>query len=187
MRQYFIAALFCLGFAVPGAAQDANPAHDPAVLQEISDRIDAVEDMAVLFSACPADIFDTRSRWFSGWLQEGRAQSRRACHDDPAQCANECIQGEDGHSCVFLAQLFETVRADNVLDEYELTARKAHAYSCALGEPAGCTNRGGGIRNWTLEGDPLALMQAEARDQCLFATFEGACRAGDSWGCAMVG
>lgn len=180
-----LAGSLCLGLCAPVLAQDTGP--DPALLQAIAERVDAVPDMDALFAACPADIFDTRSRWFDSLRGTGQIGSRQACADDPGLCAQECLEGEVGRTCIYLAQAYEDAAAETVARTHQITARKVHALACAFGRPGGCTNRGGGIRNYPLDGDPFATMAPQAKDACLFSTFDVACTAGDAWGCAMSG
>jgi hypothetical protein len=185
MRVLVVLGLMFLGLAAPLQAQDTTP--DAALLKAIADRIDTVAGMDALFAACPADIFDTRSGWFDSWRDAGKVGSQQACADDPGLCAQECLDGNKGRTCLHLAQVYETAAAESMLNTHRITSRKAHALACAFGRPGGCTNRGGGIRNWLLDGDPFASMAPQARDTCLFHTFEVACAADDAWGCAMSG
>ena len=71
----------------------------------------------------------------------------------------------------------------------DLPARRYHAYACALGQSGGCTNRGGGMRNGPVPGDPWwkASTPDAAKDACLYRSFQSSCAGLDSWGCAMLG
>lgn len=163
----------------------AAPAAAGGPLDGAAAVLDRAEGIDALMLACPADVFGERQSWWSGLFGAAAGLGLEACRDDPAGCARLCAADGSGETCFSLARLFETEGGGG--SATELLSRKAHALSCALGYPAGCTNRGGGIRNYPLPGDPWAQQPLAQVESCLLRSFDLACTEADSWGCAMLG
>lgn len=171
-----LAALLLL--ASPAGAED--PDQSARLLASLP-LIATLRDGDALLAACPAAVFPK-------WLAPSSTASTASCSSDPQACARACIQRGDADSCFFLAHVFE----ESEIPALALPARRLHAAACALGQPAGCTNRGGGMRNVPLDGDPWWAEDAAGADparkeRCLYDSFQLACDKGDGWGCAMLG
>lgn len=119
-----------------------------------------------------------------GWLAHltgsTRFESREACAADLSACTDDCLTRQKREACLSLAETLEA-------EEDRVHARTAYALSCALGVAAGCTTRGGGIRNVPLPDDPQSRRPDPERFTCLARTFRAGCEGGDSWGCTMFG
>jgi len=136
-----------------------------------------------LLAACPADIYRSHMSLSQRLFGRSAYQARSDCEADFLACAQACAEDADPRACYHSAVLLER----SGYDEFKLSARIGHAVACAHGDPAGCTNRGGGIRNVALDGDALSLLPLGDRAGCLARTFQSSCAAGDAWGCAMSG
>lgn len=148
----------------------------------------SLPDSDALLAACPADIYASRRNLLRDMFQSDAPHSHSYCHDHAAACAEACKTDLDGKACLALAHALEMAG----LPDLELPARRYHALACALGQASGCTNRGGGMRNVPAVGDPwwpepATVQQETAKSDCLYRSFQAACTAGDSWGCAMLG
>jgi TPR repeat protein len=164
-------ALACLA-AGPGAAQDLQPALD---------RMQAAMGADPILTACPADLYRTRET-FLGRLLAAQYETDEACRADPEACAAACLDDSAAEACLAFGLMLEIDDTPHILP-----ARHAHALACALGEPAGCTNRAAGIRNVPTEGDALSQQPFDEKAPCLLRSFDAACDGDDSWGCAMLG
>lgn len=163
-------ALACV-IAGPGAAQDLQPALD---------RMQAAMAADPILTTCPADLYQTRSTVLGQLF--AASMSEAACRADPVTCIAACLDDGAAEACLAFGLMLEIDDTPHILP-----ARHAHALACALGEPAGCTNRAAGIRNVPTEGDTLSLEPFDAKAPCLFRSFQVACDGDDSWGCAMLG
>lgn len=172
------AALLVLSAAL---AQDGGePAYDAAAMARVEALIDADPKLSGRYAVCPADVFGSE-RPFFGDLAEGI--ELETCERDPAFCHAACTQGQSGDGCFALARAMQENEPATKARYYEGLFTQA----CALGHGAGCTNRGGGIRNGNYEDDPFRHMDGTVREDCLFRTFEAGCGDEDAWGCAMLG
>lgn len=145
-------------------------------------------DSDALLAACPADIYASRRNPLRDLLQDQQLQDWSYCRDNAAACAKACSTDLDSWACLALAIAMEI--ADK--PAFELPARRYHAFACALGQAGGCTNRGGGMRNAPIPGDPwwpeaAITPTGVTKESCLYHSFRAACTGGDSWGCAMLG
>ena len=159
--------------AFPATAQDLSPAIA---------RMQAAMAAEDLLSTCPADLYRSRMPLLSRIFGPGADLPDGFCAAGPEGCVSACLDGLSGDACFRFGHLMETAKGGDAL-----TGRHAHALGCALGDPSGCTNRGGGIRNLPLTGDALSLVPFEDKHDCLFRSFSLACHAANSWGCAMLG
>jgi hypothetical protein len=164
-------ALACL-IAGPVAAQDLQPALD---------RMRAAMAADPILTVCPADLYQTREM-FLGRLLPVTHDTHEACRTDPVGCIAACLDDSSAEACLAFGLMLEIDDTPHILP-----ARHAHALACALGEPAGCTNRAAGIRNVPTAGDALSRQPFDAKAPCLFRSFKVACDGDDSWGCAMLG
>ncbi|MFV0474655.1 MAG: hypothetical protein ACK5MQ_10700 [Pikeienuella sp.] len=174
-----IAALFCLGLAVPAAAE----APEDADLRLIDDRLVAIEGMQDLMRTCPAEIWRTRLTWLNSMLAKLKDWRVSQCEDDLSACVDSCLVSQNGTACFAVARLFEI----NDAPEFKMASRRAFALACALGEPSGCTNRSAGLKNAPIPSDDLSQNMSEEMEICLYRSFATACDADDAWGCAMEG
>lgn len=165
-----------LALAPMAPAEPAGPD-----LARVAARVHAMAGAKDLLAACPGDVFDTLAFPLSGPGKPWDAEDGTACAADPEGCVARCAFWGDADACTDLGIMLELRDGDR------LAARIAHARGCALGSPSGCTNRGGGIRNVPLEGDALSQQPQAEIAACLFRTFDAACKARDSWACAMLG
>lgn len=136
-----------------------------------------------LLAACPADIYRSRMSLDQRLFMRSAYQTLSECEADFLACAQTCADDADPRACLHSAILIEQSR----YDQFKLSARIGHALACAHGEPAGCTNRGGGIRNVAMYGDVLSLLPWDDKVECLARTFQSSCKADDAWGCVMSG
>lgn len=183
-------ALLVVGLAVAtlmGAApvMKAQEKSQPEQNNRFSTLLDKLEhDPAIkeLWQSCPADLYRSRSAFWSGFLDNPRVKTAQ-CQADPLWCHTACFQYGNDNACFSLAlalQLDEKADASHYSEPLFTRA-------CATGSAGGCTNRGGGIRNGNFDNDPFAAKPESERNACLFRTFEIACQSGDAWGCAMHG
>jgi hypothetical protein len=168
-------ALFCA--ILPAHADDISPTQYTAAANMLSDMADG----PALLEICPADIYQTRMTLRFSILGWSTHPDRSDCAADFLNCVQSCIDTGDARACLHAAVLLER-SGDPTL---KLSARIGHAMACAGGDPSGCTNRGGGIRNVPLLGDDLSMVPYDDKLGCLFRTFKSSCADDDSWGCAM--
>lgn len=179
------AALAVLLAATPAFADQTGA---EIALQDAAAQAVFLPDSDAMLAACPADIYASRRNPLREMFQNKQLHELDYCRDHADACAKACSADLDGAACVALANAMELASQP----ELDLPARRYHAFACALGRPGGCTNRGGGMRNVAVPGDPwwpkVATGQTEAAKQtCLYRSFLAACTGGDSWGCAMLG
>lgn len=145
-------------------------------------RMHAAAGLDPMLATCPSDLYRSRMPLLARLFGPGPDWPEDACASAPDACVSACLDDGSGDACFRFGLLMETS------DDGDLLAgRHAHALACALGDPSGCTNRGGGIRNVPLTGDPLSLLPLTETGACLFTTFSVTCHGGNSWGCAMLG
>lgn len=179
-------ALLAVLLAASAAMAEQIPSE--TALRAAATQAAALPDSDALLAACPADIYASRRNPLRDLFQDKQLHGWTYCRDNADACAKACRTDMDGGACLALATAMEI--ADR--PEFELPARRYHAFACALGQAGGCTNRGGGMRNAPVPGDPwwpeAAIAPAEvAKENCLYHSFRTACTDGDSWGCAMLG
>ena len=182
MRAAFLLAI-SLWFAIPAKAEIAQIADIPA--QSVVDairQVDAVEGIDSLYAACPADVFESRTSLWTRLVRGDTSVTFEFCKKNYDRCTALCIVEQDAKACINTARVLENRREDGA----KVASRKAYVLGCALGRAGGCTNRGAGLRNRIVEGDPMQATRVDLT-ACLFRTFAQACDAGDSWGCAMSG
>ncbi|MBE7201181.1 MAG: hypothetical protein INR70_25735 [Parafilimonas terrae] len=150
---------------------------------QVSERLHAEPRMLRSFQACPADVFE-RERPFWRGLAEPRQPTERTCALHPADCYDLCVGWANGPACFNLAQAYEHHSLD-VADE--LDRQRFHALACAMGYPAGCTNRAAGIRNGRYRDDPFRSAPLAKKQACEFRSFLIDCDRRGAWGCAMLG
>jgi TPR repeat protein len=158
--------------AGPVAAQDLGSAVA---------RMEAAMTTDPILATCPADLFQTRATLLDRLFGDDTV-FLDVCRQDPVACATACVDDSSAADCLSLALMLEIDATPHLLP-----ARHAYGLACALGDPAGCTNRAAGIRNVPLEGDALSLLPFDDKADCLFRSFRLACDHGDSWGCTMLG
>ena len=102
----------------------------------------------------------------------------------PRDCYNLCVEWANGSACFRLAETYTHYSLDvpDALDK-----ERFFALACAMGYPAGCTNRAAGMRNGRLAGDPLYEAPIAARHHCEYRSFLLDCDRRGAWGCAMLG
>lgn len=166
-----------VGLATTALAQEIMPRDYVAAADDLA----ALEQSETLITTCPADLYQTQMTLSYRLFGRSAFEERADCAADFTTCVASCVNDSDPRSCFHAAVLLERSGQTDL----RLSARIAHALACAAGEAAGCTNRGGGIRNVPIESDPLSLATGLDQSACLFETFEASCTAGDSWGCAM--
>jgi len=134
-------------------------------------------------SICPAQYFGEAEGWLYGWGWR-KPPARAACRNDLPNCLQAC-QGGSGRACWVLA----TIMATSEIKGADEAGDKLHAHACHAGYPSGCTNRGGGIRDFLIkETDPLAQWSIGKRAECSFKMFQRGCKGGKGgWGCVMLG
>jgi hypothetical protein len=167
----------------PAAAAMLVHASDEAT--QISALLPALEknqELPAVYEVCPADIYKSKMTLFS-LLRTDEWPDLDACEADLKYCHDACVHGKNGEACFSLARLLQDNGAPAADRHYE----PLFALACAIGKPAGCTNRGGGIRNGGYENDPSGKWTEEARGLCLRRSFKTACDGDDAWGCAMHG
>ena len=122
------------------------------------------EKLAELADVCPADLV-------SVIRAEYNSQSQ-TCEASQSSCFKKCRR-DDSNACLDLANIY-------VLDDNNrAVSQLLFKHSCQLGLPSGCTNAAAGLRIR----DNLSAKQKT----CVARSFREACKAGDSWGCAMRG
>lgn len=169
--------------AVPARADVALIADIPALFIDAAiEGVEAAPDIDALYAACPAEVFESRASWWKRLTQGDTSVSFEFCKENYDRCTSLCLEKEDAKACVSMARVLENRPEEGA----RVASRKAHVLACALGRAGGCTNRGGGLRNRDVDGDPMQAPGA-GLNACLFRTFEQSCGAGDSWGCAMSG
>ncbi|SLN44744.1 SEL1-like repeat protein [Pseudooctadecabacter jejudonensis] len=175
----YLVLCFCLSFGPISTAH----AQTDALFEAAKTRLLAVTRAPDLMAQCPADIYRTDQSLWARLVGRTSYQNRSTCRADFENCVTACVDNADARACLHVAVLLE--QAD--LDDVRLAARYGHAIACAGGQPSGCTNRGGGIRNVPLQGDVVSLTPWDDKVDCLFETFNIACKSSDPWGCAMLG
>lgn len=171
--------------AMPAGGEEGGTgeeALDRAGFAEVRRAIDADPSFAAVHEACPADVFETERAFWQSLVRERRVRLA-ACEKDAMDCYRRCVQARSGPACFSLARALQENEPRDTGGYWE----KLFARACAVGNVAGCTNRGAGIRNGYYDGDPFRDVDDLARDRCLFRTFELACGREDAWGCAMHG
>jgi len=174
---------FCMIYALTARAEIAQIADIPAdlVTSAIS-GVAAADGVDALYAACPADYYASHKSWWRGLIRGDKSVSFEFCKKNFDRCTSLCLTESDAKACVNLGRILENRKEDGA----RAASRKAHALSCAFGRAGGCTNRGGGLRNRTVPGDPMQSATVDLK-ACLFRSFDQACSEGDSWGCAMSG
>lgn len=150
---------------------------------QVSERLHAEPRMMRSFEACPADAF-ARERPFWRGPAEPRQPTTRTCALHPADCYGLCVGWANEPACFNLAQAFEHHSLDT---PDELDRQRFHALACAMGYPAGCTNRAAGIRNGQYRDDPFRYMPLADKQACEYRSFLIDCYRRGAWGCAMPG
>lgn len=179
------------GAAAPGEEPVALPETPklPVKSEQFPELFKEIEGSAEAQSAhrsCPADVFDKARpfwrRWWDTYVGDTDL-SLETCGDDPANCAFMCLTLRGADACFTTARLIQ----DNAERKDQTHAQTLFAYACALGYPAGCTNRAAGVKNGAYEGDPFPDPENRETATCLFRSFKTACEREDAWGCAMHG
>ena len=173
----------------PAAAQeiDDTPTREAlfnkAEAAEVSQRLRTEPRLARTFAACPADTF-ARERPFWRGLAAPQQPAERTCAQHPAACYDLCVTWANGPACFRLAEAYthHSLDVDDVLDK-----ERFFALACALGDPAGCTNRAAGVRNGRYPGDPLRTVPTADQHACAYRSFLIDCDRRGAWGCAMLG
>ena len=150
---------------------------------QVLERLHAEPRMMRSFEACPADVF-ARERPFWRGLAEPRQPTERTCALHPADCYGLCVGWANGPACFNLAQAFEHHSLDT---PDELDRQRFHALACAMGYPAGCTNRAAGIQNGQYRDDPFRTVPLADKQACEYRSFLIDCDRRGAWGCAMLG
>ena len=176
---------------VPGAAPaqeiDDTPTREALFnkpeARQVSQRLRTEPRLLRSFATCPADTFE-RERPVWRRLAKPQEPSERTCALHPAECYDLCVRWANGPACFKLALAFtnHSLDVDDVLDK-----ERFFALACALGYPAGCTNRAAGMRNGRYPGDPLREAPLASQQECEYRSFRIDCDRRGAWGCAMLG
>ncbi|RUS63460.1 sel1 repeat family protein [Pseudorhodobacter sp. E13] len=169
--------------AGPLHAEEVKVADIPGdlITQSIA-GISATNGIDALYAACPADIYASQTSLWRKLLRGDSSITYAFCKENFGRCQSLCLQEDDARACTHMARVLEFRDEEGA----RVASRKTYALACALGRAGGCTNRGAGLRNRTVAGDPMQSGDV-ALVPCLFRSFEQACAEGDSWGCAMSG
>lgn len=181
--------LFALVRASAAAEQDDADAaarealFNKAEAAQVSQSMRTDPRVVRVLAACPADAFGSERPFWRG-LAEPQRPSERTCALHPADCYDLCLGWANGPACFELAFAYDHHSLDvpDRLDQLRL-----HALSCAMGFPAGCTNRAGGIRNLGYEDDPFHAVPLADKQACEHRSFRLDCDRRGAWGCAMLG
>lgn len=177
--------------AAPEEGLDALPETPklPVKSEQFPELFKQIEDSADAQSAhrsCPADVFDKSRpfwrRWWDAYVGDTDL-SLDDCGEDPLSCSFMCLTLRGADACFTTARLIQ----DNAERKEQTHAQTLFAYACALGYPAGCTNRAAGVKNGAYDGDPFPDPERPETATCLFRSFRIACEREDAWGCAMHG
>lgn len=135
---------------------------------------------------CPADHFGSEKSRLLDFINNmvmDNEIDQNTCKLMPELCLMMCKDGES-EGCLSLAQALESDEDNEGVGA--LPGRKAYAMACAAGDPSGCTNRGGGMINYPIDGDAMSKLPDDKKHQCTFKLFSVACTNKDAWGCAML-
>lgn len=161
----------------------------PVDTERFSALFKAIAGSAAAQSAhrsCPADVFDKVRPFWRRWWDTYVGDTNlplETCGDDPMSCAFMCLTLRGADACFTAARVIQ----DNAGEHEQGYAQALFAYACALGYPAGCTNRAAGVKNGGYEGDPMPDPEKPETATCLFRSFSVACARRDAWGCTMHG
>jgi TPR repeat protein len=181
-----LSALIQVGEAAEEVDTDAaarEALFNKAEAAQVSERLRAEPRMLRSFQGCPADAFE-RERPFWRGLAEPRQPTERTCALHPAECYDLCVGWANGPACFNLAQAYEHHSLDT---PDELDRQRFHALACAMGYPAGCTNRAAGIRNGGYRDDPFRSVPLATKQACEYRSFLIDCDRHGARGCAMLG
>ena len=184
--------LVILSALVPARVAAEEPDTDAAAREalfnkteaaQVSQRMHGDPRVARLLAACPADAFESERPFWRG-LAAPQRPSERTCALHPADCYDLCVSWANGPACFELSFAYEHHSLDvpDGLDQLRL-----HALACAMGFPAGCTNRAGGIRNLGYKDDPFHVAPLATKQACEHRSFMLDCNRHGAWGCAMLG
>ena len=154
-------------------------------LRSIVPLIDKDPRFTKHFEQCPASSFGSERDSLTAIVRNTLGSEDLdmfTCSLLPETCFDLCKEGEPD-ACLGLAQALE----DFETELGEVPGRKAYAFACAAGSAAGCTNRGGGMQNYPIEGDAMSNLPVEEKAQCHFELFKVGCENDDGWGCTMLG
>lgn len=177
----FVWLVTCLALIFWGLAATAQ--QDGTDLDRLAAGISAVDGIDELTQSCPDDIWKSRMGWRGLLLGGGASYGWGACQLDADMCLTKCGGDDNGSACFFVGRLIETGEGEAL----DMASRKAFSLACALGYPAGCTNRAAGLRNAPIKPDALSQDRSDALWSCLQRSFSTACKNGNAWGCSMEG
>lgn len=156
------------------------------VFPKLFETIDGDAAAQSAYRSCPADIFGKgRPFWRRWWddLVGDTDLSLELCGEDPARCLWLCLSMKGADACFTTARVLQ----DNAEPKDQGDAQALFAQACALGYPAGCTNRGAGVKNGGRKTDPFPDPDEPKTALCLFRSFKTACDQDDAWACTMHG
>lgn len=155
-------------FSAAAAAAIAGPLRqEPALLRS--------------FGTCPADTF-ARERPFWRWAFAPRRPTERRCARQPASCRALCTRWSNAPAGFDLALEHRSLDVADILDKERL-----YAFAGAGGFPAGCINRGAGIRDGDCAEGPVRAAPRADTEACRARSFRLDCDRRGAWGCAMLG
>jgi len=134
-------------------------------------------------SICPGEHYGDAQGLLYGWGWR-KPLARNMCRNDLPNCLKACQDGS-GRACWVLA----TIMATSEIKGADEAGDKLHAHACHAGYHSGCTNRGGGIRDFLIKDtDPLTRWTTQQRQACSFKMFQRGCNLKQGgWGCVMLG
>lgn len=186
LRVKLAAAVLLLGSTAAVVAGLADAEEPPPVRTDLFpalyEKLKNDAALQALWRACPADIYRSKAAFWVGQIDSFDIAVSE-CEADPFGCHQACFQGLNENACFSLALAFQY----NSGEEFSRYWEAMFARACAAGSAGGCTNRGAGIRNGGFADEPFDNISYEARERCMFRTFQSSCQAGDAWGCAMHG
>lgn len=162
-----------------------DPGKKLQALRNTAQKIFKDPQFSTYFNSCPAADFGKKRSSMTlivNTLVGIDEMDMAFCQVAPEVCMLQCTTG-NGEACLELARAFESVR-DKI---GKVPGRMAFALACATGSSSGCTNRGAGMRNAPISGDPMSMLPDEEKYACTFSLFSTACTKNDPWGCSMLG
>lgn len=182
LRAKVAAATLLIGFTAGPTDAEEPSAVRKDLFSKLYEKLRNDADLQQLWRACPADIYRSKAAFWVGQIDSFDIEVSE-CEADPFGCHRACFEGLNENACFSLALAFQY----NVGEKFSRYWEAMFARACAAGSAGGCTNRGAGIRNGDFVDEPFNKVSIEAREGCLFRTFQTSCMASDAWGCTMHG
>lgn len=169
-------------FSFSGSAffQDEKTLADAILLVEM--RAEEDPRFKKYYNECAVDSY-AKEQSYLNYFGVGKKLSEKFCKTELEECFSKC-SGGNGEACLVVARILQADKNKNISQKY---AQTFFAFSCAAGNPGGCTNRAAGIRNGDFLRDPSKEWDEEDKKECTFRFFEKACKKDDAWGCVMLG